>query len=136
MLDRIRKSELIEILRHLFQLLHLVELAPNQWNDYHFDELDRYCKIGFGLDRNDPLVLFEQVKKSRLAILNIILDMQTFLGYPTSPMIRNVGITVMWNIFEKLLKKLVQYVRNIVANVRCSCQPVKTGHAVPNIIIG
>ena len=77
MLDRIWKSELIEILRRLFKLLHLVELAPNKWNDYHFDELDRYCKIGFRLDRDDPLVLFEQVKKSRLTSLNIILDMQT-----------------------------------------------------------
>ena len=136
MLDRILKSELIEILRHLFKLLLFVELAPDQWNDYHLNELERYCKIGFGIDQDDPLVLFEQVKKLCLVILTIILDMENFLGYPTSQRICDVGITVSWNIFEKQLKKLVQDVRGIVTNVRCNCQPVTTRSAVTNIIIG
>ena len=136
MLDRILKSELLEILFHLFKLLRLVEIAPDQWNDYHLNELERYCKIGFGIDQDDPLVLFEQVKKLCLVILTIILDMENFLGYPTSQRICDVGITVSWNIFEKQLKKLVQDVRSIVANVHRNCQPVTTRSAVTNIIIG
>ena len=53
------KAELTEILRSLFQLLHLFELAKSHWKDSHMDALNRYCRIGFGIDKDEPLFLYQ-----------------------------------------------------------------------------
>ena len=58
-MDIIWKSELISILRVLFKLLQFFQFEGNPDDDQHLDELERYCKIGFGIDQDDPTILFE-----------------------------------------------------------------------------
>ena len=58
------KSELIEILRQLFEvtkLLNISKLGRNYSKDSHVDTLNRYCQIGFGIKQDEPIFLHQFV---------------------------------------------------------------------------